>query len=318
MLGPSAPPPFEAGILRRGRDLRAVGVEPTRGDWHQVRNGVWVTAREWLRLTPEHRHAALVHASALCLGRDQPVFALTSAAAVWGLPRVEPWPDAVRVLVGTVGRGRGSSLVRPHVGRPEAGVLVGGIRVTPVARTVVDLARTGSLLTAVAAADHALRHGLCTAEELRREVDAVPRRVRGRKRARLVGALADPLSMSAGESLSRVQMFLLNLPRPELQKEVHDADGLVGVVDFGWRGVVGEFDGRVKYRVPEGATPEAASDVLWREKQREDRLRSQVRVARWTWAVALDARRLEAVLAPHGIRPLPANTWVDLGARSAS
>ena len=129
------------------------------------------------------------------------------------LPRraddVNELPDAVRVLVGTVGRGRGSSLVRPHVGRPEAGVLVDGIRVTPVARTVVDLARTGSLHTAVAAADHALRHGLCTAEELRREVDAVPPRVRGRKRARLVGELADPLSMSAGESLSRVQMSVM-------------------------------------------------------------------------------------------------------------
>ena len=86
------------------------------------------------------------------------------------------------------------------------------------------------------------------------EVDAVPPRVRGRNTARLVGALANPLSMSAGESLSRVQMFLLNLPEPELQREIHDAAGLVGIVDFGWEGVVGEFDGKVKYRVPDGAT----------------------------------------------------------------
>ena len=318
MLGPAAPTPFDPGILRRGRDLRAIGTEPTRGGWHQVRNGVWVTEHEWSRLMPEQRHAALVHATGLCLERDQPVFALTSAAAVWGLPRVEAWPDAVRVLVGTAGRGRGSALVRPHVGRPDAGVSVGGIAVTSVARTVVDLARTGSLQTAVAAADHALRHGLCTAEAFTLEVDAVPRRVRGRTRARLVRELADPLSMSPGESLSRVQMFLLNLPRPQLQKEVHDAEGLVGVVDFGWQGVVGEFDGRVKYRVPEDATPDAASEVVWREKQREDRLRRQVQVARWTWAVALDARRLAAVLGLHGIRPLPTNTWIDLGARSAS
>ena len=63
-----------------------------------------------------------------------------------------------------------------------------------------------------------------------------------------MAALADPLSMSPGESLSRVQMFLLNLPRPELQQEIRDAEGLVGVVDFGWDGVVGEFDGKVKYR----------------------------------------------------------------------
>ena len=124
--------------------------------------------------------------------------------------------------------------------------------------------------------------------------------------------------MSPGESLSRVQMFLLNLPRPELQREITDAEGLVGFVDFGWDGVVGEFDGKVKYRVDEGADPRESGEILWREKQREDRLRRQVRVARWTWKVALDARRLAAVLAPHGIRPLPSTTWVDLAALRAS
>ncbi|MFL6080223.1 MAG: hypothetical protein ACJ714_09885 [Ornithinibacter sp.] len=318
MLGPAAPIPLDAGILRRGCDLRAVGIEPTRGGWHQVRNGVWVTDHEWRVLTPEQAHAALVHATGLCLGREDPVFAVTSAAAVWGLPRIEQWPDAVRVLVATEQRGRGSSLVRPHVGREADPVRRGEILVTSPARTVVDLARTGTLLTAVAAADHALRHRLCSPGELAAEVDAVPPRVRGRNAARLVAALADPLSMSAGESLSRVQMFLLNLPRPELQKEIRDAAGLVGFVDFGWEGVVGEFDGKVKYRVAPGASAAEAGEVVWREKQREDRLRRQGRVARWTWDIAMDRARLGARLAEHGIRPLPTNTWVDLGARSAS
>jgi hypothetical protein len=318
VLGPAAPIPFDAGILRRGRDLRAAGTEPTRGGWHQVRNGVWVTDHEWRGLTPEHAHAALVHATRLCLDREDPVFAVTSAAAVWGLPRIEQWPDAVRVLVATEQRGRGSSLVRPHVGREAVTVRVGEILVTSPARTVVDLARTGSLQTAVAAADHALRHGLCTREELTAEVDAVPPRVRGRTTARLVLALADPLSMSAGESLSRVQMFLLNVPKPELQREVRDAVGLIGYVDFGWDGVFGEFDGKVKYRVQDGDTAADAGEVLWREKQREDRLRRQGRVARWTWDIAMNRNRLAARLAEHGIRPSPTNTWIDLGARSAS
>ena len=318
MLGPAAPIPFDAGILRRGRDLRAAGIEPARGGWHQVRNGVWVSDLEWRRLTPEHAHAALVHATGLCLDREDPVFAVTSAAAVWGLPRIEQWPDAVRVLVATEQRGRGSSLVRPHVGRDADTVRVGDVRVTTAARTVVDLARTGTLHTAVAAADHALRHGLCSLAELKTEVDAVPPRVRGRNTACLVGALANPLSMSAGESLSRVQMFMLNLPEPELQKEVRDAAGLVGYVDFGWEEVAGEFDGKVKYRVADGASPAEAGEVVWREKQREDRLRRRMRVARWTWDIALDRARLGARLAEHGIRPLPTNTWIDLGARSAS
>ncbi len=214
------------------------------------------------------------------------------------------------MLVDDSHRGRGSSLVRPHVGRPHDGVERHGIRVTPAARTVVDLGRTCSLASAVAAADHALRHRLCSVEELREECDAVPARVRGRRRARLAVALADPLSMSPGESLSRVQMFLLDLPRPTLQEKVSDERGLIGHVDFGWDGVVvGEFDGKVKYKVPADADPAEAAEVLWREKQREDRLRRNRRVARWIWAEALDRRRLGRIVAAVGVHPQPVNTW---------
>jgi hypothetical protein len=70
-----------------------------------------------------------------------------------------------------------------------------------------------------------------------------------RPRALLVAELADARSMSAGESVSRATMFRLNLPRPELQVPVEDAAGLIGVADFGWEGVVGEFDGRRTYAV---------------------------------------------------------------------
>jgi len=62
---------------------------------------------------------------------------------------------------------------------------------------------------------------------------------------------------------------------PELQYPVYDQRGrLLGLSDFAWPkfGVLGEFDGRVKYdqlRRP-GESPE---DVVFREKQREDRMR---------------------------------------------
>ncbi|MBM6406106.1 hypothetical protein JQN72_17880 [Phycicoccus sp. CSK15P-2] len=310
MLGPPAPTPFDPGVLRLARDLRASGIEPTAGGWHQVRHGVWMPRQSWSGLTPEQRHAARVHATALVVGREDPVFALSSAAAVWGLPRIEPWPESVRVLVETAQRGRSTAHVRPHVGRRSEAQQRFGLRVTPAARTVVDLARTGSFVTALAAADHALRFGLCTTDELLAEADAVPPRVRGRPVAGVVAALADARSMSVGESLSRARMYLLNLPRPDLQVEVLDDDGLVGVCDFGWDGVVGEFDGRVKYGVPDGAGQEDAAQVLWREKQREDRLRRRCRVARWTWAVAMDAPQLAARLDEQGIRQQAVNTWL--------
>ncbi len=314
MLGPPAPVPLDPSFLRSYRELRRRGVDPQRAPgWRRVRRGVWAEETLWGALAPEQRHAALVHATAMvCEGVPGPVFAVESAAAVWGLPRVESWPTVVRTLA-TSGRPRGSTGVRPHVGADADAVVVHGIRVTTVARTVVDLARVASLPSAVAAADCALRHRLCTREQLRQEADAVPPRVRGRPLASLVVDLADGDSMSVGESLSRVQMFRLGLPRPRLQVEHHDDQGLIGVVDFDWDGVVGEFDGKVKYRLEAGADTDEAAETLWREKRREDRLRVGSRVARWTWDIALDTNGLGQVLARQGLRAAPLSSWFGPG-----
>lgn len=84
-------------------------------------------------------------------------------------------------------------------------------------------------------------------------------------------------------------------------------------MDFWWEGVVGEFDGKMKYRVPRGASPEEAAEIVWREKKREDRLRRGSEVARWVYADALDTRRLARILASAGIRPVARPRWFDLG-----
>jgi hypothetical protein len=318
MLGDPAPDPFDPALLRTSRDLRVLGVDPARAGWHHVRRGAWVSREVWQALTAEQRHAALVHATDLaCRDPGSHVYALESAAAVWGLPRIGPWPAHVTVLAGRV-RTRGSRLIRVHVGAETEGVLLDGLRVTDAVRTVVDLARTTSLETALCAADHALRHGLCTPEELAAAAGAVAPRVRGRPAASLVAALADGRSMSPGESLSRARMFRLRMPRPDLQVRLDDAEGLVGHADFGWPGVVGEFDGRRKYAVPEGSSPEEAEAALWSEKLREDRIRRLARLARWTWRDAMEPSRLAAVLAAEGIRPVPRPVWVDLGSRPAA
>jgi hypothetical protein len=99
-------------------------------------------------------------------------------------------------------------------------------------------------------------------------------------------------------------MFRLGLPKPELQVPYSDADGLIGVVDFDWTGLVGEFDGKVKYHVTERGDPIEAQRVLWQEKQREDRLRRRARgVVRWDWATAINDGRLLRRLSEHGLRP---------------
>ncbi|MFC7491270.1 MULTISPECIES: hypothetical protein [unclassified Knoellia] len=188
--------------------------------------------------------------------------------------------------------------------------------VTPPARTVVDLARHGTLQDAVTAADYCLRHSMCTRDELAAEVDLVPARARGRALATTAVSLADGLSMSPAESFSRVQMFRLLVPRPRLQVSFTDEDGHVGDVDFWWEGTVGEFDGRMKYRIPAGASHYEAGRVLWAEKKCEDRLRRQTEVARWVWTDLVRPQQLLAILAEKGVRPERRSTWFDRGDQS--
>ncbi|MGL5849308.1 MAG: hypothetical protein ACRCZD_00880, partial [Phycicoccus sp.] len=273
MRGEPLPPPFDPAMLVRGAWLRRQDVVPRPPDWVRVRHGYWVAATDWAGLLPVHRHAALVHATARCCDDPTgPLFSHAAAAALHGLPRISMWPAVAEALIDGP-RIRSSRRLRKHVGAESGAVEVDGLRVTPLARTVVDIARTSTLADGVAAADFALRHRLCTAAEIAGQVDAVALSAPGRARAALVRDLADPRSQSPGESLSRTQMFLVDLPRPELQYGVHDHLGHIGNADFGWGRVLGEFDGSTKYRVPPGATAEEASRVILAEKQREDRMR---------------------------------------------
>ena len=310
MLGPKPPPPFDPSCLRVAADLRRLGIEPKDGGFVPVRHGVWMREDDWAVLSHDHRHAAFVHATALRCDPDKPpLFSHESAAVLWGLPRIGAWPRRCHVTY--TGRYvRSSGLIVRHTAPHCAETVLNRVRVTTAAQTVADLAGTASLPTALAAADHALRHGLYSREELDALIDAIPSGTEGIVQTRLVRDLADPLSMSAGESLSRAQMFVLNVPRPRLQVSHDDDQGLIGMVDFDWDGVVGEFDGKIKYKVPEGTSTDEAAEILWREKQREDRLRRRgPRVARWTWSEALDLNRLSTILAAQGVHAEPRNTW---------
>jgi hypothetical protein len=95
--------------------------------------------------------------------------------------------------------------------------------------------------------------------------------------------LADGRADNPGESWSRVILIQQGLTPDDLQVPVHDDQGFVGYADFGWKGVVGEFDGKGKYGLGPDTDPDPASvrRVLWKEKLREDRLRVRNEVVRW-------------------------------------
>lgn len=324
MFGPPPPAAFDPSQLVRGSDLRRMGIEPARAGWVGVRRGFWIRQVDFDSLTPLQRHAALVHAANRAItSAVEPVFCGPSAAALLTLPRIGPWPNAVRLLADPsqtdMRRQRGGSgPASRRSGACPTCWLIHDIRCTPPARTVIDLARFDSLENPLVAADHVLRHQLCDPDALTAEAAGLAAGQPGRRPALLTAKLANGLAHLPGESVSRLQVFRLNLPKPELQVPFNDADGLIGYVDFLWRRrgkrpLVGEFDGRVKYRLGGLTSQTDIERTLWEEKRREDRLRKQADVVRWTWTSAIDASRLGRELAAYDITPGAAGmgSWLD-------
>lgn len=271
---------------------------------HRVRRGTYVTESTWRGAKQREQYRMLVRATVPALRRAAPL-AHESAAVLLGIPVIGPWPSRVHVLDKTAAGGRSSAVVTRHGTRtmPEL-TEVDGVDTTSPARTVVDLARTRSFASGIAAADYVLHAGMASLGELKAELEAA-RRSPGLRRARLVIAHADERAESVGESLSRAQMIELGQSVPVLQQEFYDGAGFIGRTDFWWPElrIAGEFDGEVKFGREIHASDEDAREALWREKQREDRLRRQVNgIVRWTWKEAMSRTSLARLLAQYGIR----------------
>ena len=231
---------------------------------------------------PPELHRRRIEAAAPSLGPDT-VFSHTSAAVIHGLPLLTRSHGLVEVVRTSGAHGGLTRMLRAHQSTIPDDDLdeVDGFRVTSLARTVSDLVRTLHFAEAVMVADAGL------ARELSRE-DLLARTAKGRGCRMAARALefADPRAESPGESLSRVKIQQAGLPAPDLQKTFRDRFGHVFArVDFWWEslGLVGEFDGAVKYEafVKDGQT---AKNVVMAEKRREQALRDAgFEVVRWAW-----------------------------------
>ncbi|MCU1528636.1 MAG: hypothetical protein JWP75_2399, partial [Frondihabitans sp.] len=171
--------------------------------------------------------------------------------------------------------------------------------------TALDLAIGSPLRQAVLALDHGLRSKLLSLSELQEQLD---RRgaCRGAVKARRAIEFADGRSESAGESLSRVVMLESGFAIPDLQRRFARVSGEKAFVDFYWerQGIVGEFDGDIKYRAPEFRSGLSAEEVVVREKDRENWVRADHEVegfVRWTWADAFTPGRLGGLLRAAGV-----------------
>ena len=141
-----------------------------------------------------------------------------------------------------------------------------GVRVTTVARTVIDLARLLPFADGVVTADAAL-HGRKTGRGDLTAVLASCARWPGTRRAELVTAFSDHRAESALESVARVAFHQHGLPAPRLQAWVGNAEGVIGRADFFWpeHRTIAEADGALKYASPQRAVSQLGRDGLLRE-----------------------------------------------------
>jgi hypothetical protein len=300
----------ESGIYLRRR-LLAAGYDDHEvrrmvrdGSLHAIRPGAYVA---YAPDDPAAQHVLLVRAALAELSPNTVVSHVSAAVLhglrVWGVPLDRVAVTRARRRSGA----RQGSRVHVHCAPLEADevVLVEGMPVTSVPRTVVDVARVVGFEQAVVVADPALEAGLVDAVQLAAALTRWPRWP-GLPAARRAIAFAARGSGSVGESRSRVAIARAGLPAPLLQWEVRRSDGtFVGRVDFGWprQRTVGEFDGRVKYGklLRPGQEP---ADVVYEEKLREDALRAEdLSVVRWTWPDLTSFAPIAARLRGHLRRP---------------
>lgn len=254
--------------LARDHHRSVVAALVRDGTWVRVRRGAFVDAA--LLQTADHRRTlALARIAALRTQlTSDAVISHTSAALLWGLPTLRT-PTVTHVVQSFRARSRASpDVVRHHQElAPDDVVTLRGIRVTSLERTLVDCAMSEPVRGGIVVADAAL-HRDADRERCEQLLAAQSGR-RGVVRARLVLEHADGGAESAGESLSRVALLEIGLPRPQTQLPVATHLGTFWT-DLGWPELrlLAEYDGRSKY---EGQP----ADAVVGEKRREDALLDQ-------------------------------------------
>jgi hypothetical protein len=265
----------------------------------KVRHGAYAFTADLHDLDGRGRHVLTTRAAMRVL-RERVAVSHHSAAALHGMDLWDVPLEQVHVTRTDGGAGRSEGDVQHHEGLVLDGdlVVVHGVPVVRPVRAALKSASLSGLERGVVTVDSGLRDGLFTTEDLA-EQHGLMQSWPGTQHLHLVTRLADGACQSVGESRSKYFFYAHGFPAPELQFAVHDGAALVGVADFAWPelGLLGEFDGRVKYGrlLRPGEDP---GDAVFREKRREDLLRRLTgwRVIRLVWADLQQPERTAAWL----------------------
>ena len=225
-----------------------------------------------------------------------------TAAQVWGFARpLTGWSAPTFTATGGATRYRADRRLQVAALPDRHVVPLADVPITTPARTLADCLRVLQPRDGLAMLDAALHAERSTRSEVA-EVVEYQAGWRGVPTAREVLRLADGRRESTFESWSAWSFDRLKVPTPRWQVDVLDADRrFLGRVDGWWeQGVVGEADGRSKYRLRAaelGAVDaEGLAQVLDQERERERALRaSGADVQRWSPSDVLNPRKAEVL-----------------------
>ena len=259
---------IDAGWTDRGIARMVKG-----GIWVKIRRGAYAVRKDWRRLDTAGRH--VVHTRAVMRQANTEVVAshvsglMFHDGPTWGLDL-----SSVHVTRTDGRAGRAEAGVSQHRGKILEGDVVQriGFPVMAASRLGLEITTVADTEAALVAVNHLLHTRATTLEEMqsryKRGIDCWA----GTLSTDIVLRLADRRIESPGESRVLYLCYLYGLPAPEPQYKVRDRSGkVVARVDFAWPelGLFIEFDGLIKYEKLL-QDDESASDVVVREKRRED------------------------------------------------
>lgn len=289
------------GVISRRQALRHGVTGPLLRSL--VRQGAWLPLHRDVYLVGEHTSAtergrllAAVTAAQLAWG-PAAVASTHTAARLWRLRGLPPWPGDVHLTVPTSRSRRGGGGVVEHFWATGPGevTVYGPLRVTTPQRTLRDVLVDTDRATAVCLLDSALNQGLVRAADLPALAAANAGRP-GSARSRPWWTLADGRARSPLETRIRLVCVDGGVPPDAVRHPFHDARGrLVAVGALWWE------DRRLLVEADEGGRSEPAGTP--RRDRRRDALELAVpgiRIVRFTWSDLRDPDRILSVV--RGLR----------------
>lgn len=260
-------------LLQAGIDTVAIRDGVRLGLLFRLRRGVFIPMHKWWSRKPWDKDKLAISGHILATD-NRYIYSHFSAAR---LHHLHVWNSSTLIHVTAAYHGavsRTATDVAVHFAKLDPGEVVenlvpgaGLVKMTNLARTVLQCAMAATFEQAVIIGDSALHNGL-DLRELTALLDRIAKG-RGIRQARRVVKALNKLSESAGETRTRLLLLELPIEQPELQISLDTRRGKYRV-DFVWRGIrlILEFDGNTKYF----DYPQPTEQALLEERERENAL----------------------------------------------